>query len=318
MKKFFILLLALSLPSSGDIFDEMKEEMKGEREKFYREAEEDRKAFLQEWFNQRDEIINDLRRIEREMKKRWTKREIENFWKSFEETGKHFVKVEKKENVKKIIDYDEGKARAIILLPKNVEKERAEKMALECAVESLAGAREKVLGDSTVGDKKAVKSIMTSENFKTEVKELKDDIQAVSVEIPLSSIVTAEPHKEITLQPLEKFDPSPYTGIIIDARNFQVFPCVAPVILSENGELVYGPQIPNYEYIRETGICGWVREVNTARPILRVGENPLVLRVSSVKGDGSLIISQEDARKVAALEREKEVLKKGRVVIAVP
>lgn len=321
LKHFFIFLIKVFFLAGylrADFWD-IRKEMEKDRDDFYQEAFEDRRKFLQDWFRTRNEIIQDMKRIEREMRKKWTEKEINRFWNSFGEFKGEFVKVKKQSNLRSEIDYNRGVVRATVVLPGNVDDEKATKIGVEAAVETLSDANLKPIKKSKVGDKRSVKAILKTQNFKKEVKDVSAEVKVVSVEIPTSSVTTIEiiGKPAPAPPPLKNFNATAYTGVIFDARNLNILPCVSIKVMDEEERMVYGPEIPESEYIRDTGICGWVREVNTARPVIRIGDNPLIVKVKKIKEDGSFIISNIDAQKVIAVEKEREVLKKGRVVVAV-
>jgi len=118
-----------------------------------------------------------------------------------------------------------------------------------------------------------------------------------------------------TTTPSEK-----YTGLIIDASGIGVKPVVSPRVLTSKGTReVYGPGTVDFNTAGVEGFVGYARLVESAKNNKRIGSNPLVVKAEKVYGvlKGDVIISESDARKIAAADIGSEFLKRCRVVIVV-
>lgn len=91
-----------------------------------------------------------------------------------------------------------------------------------------------------------------------------------------------------------------YTGLVIDTRGLGVRPAMAPKIMDEKGEEVYGSRFVSREYAVDIGMVGYEKDINRARLNERVADNPLIIK--GVKSSGpnktDIMISNADAMKI--------------------
>lgn len=109
----------------------------------------------------------------------------------------------------------------------------------------------------------------------------------------------------------------PYTGLLVDAREVALAPCLAPEIVTEDGRRVYGMGIAEERYVTQTGVVGWTKTVRPARVNIRIGEKPLTIEAKNIRSGNQVIISSEDAHLVSFADSKFSFMPKGRVVIAV-
>ncbi len=100
--------------------------------------------------------------------------------------------------------------------------------------------------------------------------------------LPVSSSVT-----DTTLSPSEK---SVYTGLVVDTRGLGIRPAMAPKILDENGQEVYGTSLVSREYAVKQGMAGYAKSVQDAVISQRVTDKPLTVRGLKAEGPGTLIL----------------------------
>lgn len=91
-----------------------------------------------------------------------------------------------------------------------------------------------------------------------------------------------------------------YTGLVVDARDLGIRPAMAPKVVDEQGEEIYGSKFVSREYATDIGMVGYEKDINRARMNERVADNPLVVR--GVKSSGpnktDIVISAADAQKI--------------------
>jgi hypothetical protein len=91
-----------------------------------------------------------------------------------------------------------------------------------------------------------------------------------------------------------------YTGLIVDARGLGVRPAMAPRILDDRGEEIYGSKYVSREYAVDIGMAAYDKDVERARMNERVADNPLI--VKGIKAGGpnktDVVISSVDAMTV--------------------
>jgi hypothetical protein len=111
----------------------------------------------------------------------------------------------------------------------------------------------------------------------------------------------------------------PVTGLIIDARGLGAMPAMAPKIVDENGNEVYGSKYVSREYAVQQGMLGYDKEVNSARNNQRVTNNPLVLKALRMSGNNKtdFVISNADAQRLHSAAQSQNFLDKCRVMAVI-
>lgn len=91
-----------------------------------------------------------------------------------------------------------------------------------------------------------------------------------------------------------------YTGLVLDARGLGVRPAMAPKVMDERGEEVYGSRFVSREYAIDLGMAGYEKDLNRARMNERVADNPLVVKAIEAAGPNKtdIVISSVDAMKI--------------------
>ncbi len=107
------------------------------------------------------------------------------------------------------------------------------------------------------------------------------------------------------------------TGVIIDARGLKARPAMAPRILDQNGNAIYGPGKYSREYAVTNGVAGYSKTLEAAQNDDRVKGNPLVVKGVSTAGKNKtdVVISNVDVSKIDLANRSYNVLKDCRVLI---
>lgn len=104
------------------------------------------------------------------------------------------------------------------------------------------------------------------------------------------------------VQASESSEPSAhvFTGLIVDARGLGVRPAMAPKLMDENGEEVYGSKFVSREYATDIGMVGYEKDINRAKINERVADNPLIVKGIKTTGPNKtdLVIGNADALKV--------------------
>jgi hypothetical protein len=144
------------------------------------------------------------------------------------------------------------------------------------------------------------------------------DIKQVESIKPFSkSQSTAEQRAAASVERKQSTDPDTYTGLIIDARGIGAKPAMAPVVLDENGEEVYGSAFVSREYAVQQGICQYMRILGDSANLVRVAPKPLWvkgLRTQTAAGC-NIVISNADASRLRGASSHLSFLKQCRVII---
>jgi len=127
------------------------------------------------------------------------------------------------------------------------------------------------------------------------------------------------PHASDTGEKLESnptLQSSVYTGLVLDARGLKGLPAMAPKIVSESGEEIYGPAIVSREYAVQQGMAAFETDMVSAQHNSRVMNNPIVVRGLKAQGPTpcDFVISDADARKVRSASENLLFLKQCRVI----
>ena len=107
-----------------------------------------------------------------------------------------------------------------------------------------------------------------------------------------------------------------FTGLVIDCRGVPVSPAMVPVIMDEDGQVVYGTAYVSRHYALEEGVAAYARDMGRVRENPRVGPDPLIVKgLRTVKARPSdLVISNADAAKIKGEGSNISFLHRGRVL----
>jgi len=88
------------------------------------------------------------------------------------------------------------------------------------------------------------------------------------------------------IQAVPQIEPGkiPYTGLILDIRELAFEPVLYPVIISEQGDLIYSALFISREFAVQHGVCKYLCSMNNALQDPRVGSHPLVLKGLRIAG----------------------------------
>ena len=108
-----------------------------------------------------------------------------------------------------------------------------------------------------------------------------------------------------------------FTGMVVDARGIQAVPVLAPRILNENLEEVYGPAYVSREFAVQHGIVRYETDLLRAKFHLRVSENPLIVRAlkSLLPGRCDFVISNADAARLRSASEHLLFMRECKVII---
>lgn len=128
-------------------------------------------------------------------------------------------------------------------------------------------------------------------------------------------------------EPIEMVSSRAYSGIIIDARGSlhvqgeyvesEVYPCFFPTIWDENMNILYEKNTVDRKIAMDKGIVDYNFHDDFSKYADRVGTDPLYIKACKVYGRNRTdpIIRRRDALKILTVEKNKELLKNGKVVV---
>ncbi len=108
-----------------------------------------------------------------------------------------------------------------------------------------------------------------------------------------------------------------HTGLVVNATGLNLIPAMAPKILDERGEQIYGAAYASRDFAVQYGMCQYVKDYPGIKYNARVGENPLVVQAVRTlePGFSDIVISNADAKRIRSSSENIGFLKKCRVVI---
>ncbi len=239
-------------------------------------------------------------------------------------------------------------------LPHPAQKEYALKEARETAAELLLDAvgNLNLTSNMTVQDTLAADSLLASQ-IRDIIKKAKEvDIRYMSdlsVEVDIQLPLTGE-LAELLLPPTRGGKPVPidtlhcplcgrpwpsdrpfpkylfslpafggqeYTGLVVDAQGLQAQPALAPQILNEEGEQVYGMGFVNRETAVSRGVVKYSKDLQQAIRDSRAGQNPLVVKALMATGlqKTDLTIPNATAMILHHTENNLNFLRQGKVIV---
>lgn len=113
--------------------------------------------------------------------------------------------------------------------------------------------------------------------------------------------------------------PGVYTGLIIDARGLDVTPAMAPKVLDDKSQEVYGTSFVTRDYAVKYGVSGYVKDLDSAKKNERSGANPLIVKGASVTGANKtdVTLSAQEAGKVRDAAQAQTFLSQCKVLFVI-
>jgi len=107
-----------------------------------------------------------------------------------------------------------------------------------------------------------------------------------------------------------------YTGLIVDARGLGLRPAMAPKVLDEQGEEIYGSRFVSREYAVDIGMAGYDKDINRARSNERVTANPLIVKGLKASGPNrtDVVIAAGEAARIHAAAADMNFLQRCKVM----
>lgn len=112
---------------------------------------------------------------------------------------------------------------------------------------------------------------------------------------------------------------SVFTGLVIDARGLSVKPAMAPKVLSEGGQEVYGFSVVDRNWVIQQGMAGYAKDLVAAQAHSRVTDKPLTIKAMAASGTNKtdVVISNADAQLLLGSGQNLAFLEKARVMLVV-
>jgi len=106
--------------------------------------------------------------------------------------------------------------------------------------------------------------------------------------------------------------PSETSAVIIDLEQALYLPALAPEIINEQNQTIYSSASVSEQAATQNGLTRYAKTVDKAKSLPMSGPNPLVVPAQRISKDNRIVLSNDDAAKVA----RHAALTEGRVIIA--
>jgi hypothetical protein len=109
----------------------------------------------------------------------------------------------------------------------------------------------------------------------------------------------------------------PFSGLLVDCRGFSLQPCLVPLIVDEDGEVLYGPAFASRDHAVERGMVSYVKNVVSVENDPRIGPKPMSIKgIRTIAGRPcDIMISHADAAKIRRLASNLNFLHQCRVLL---
>ncbi|MCX6639850.1 MAG: hypothetical protein NTW14_05125 [bacterium] len=186
------------------------------------------------------------------------------------------------------------------------------------ALTSTSTVENQMLANDVV--KTRVEGIARNYRMIGEPRYFEDQSIEVTIEMSLDGpfLDTIFPEKMGGGQPIASARPGEvYTGLIIDATGLDVRPALAPRIVDEDGQEVYGSSFISRDWAIKYGMVGYEKDLKAASANDRVANKPLVAKAVKAEGPNhtDLVISNQDAQTLHGMKDNLSFLEKCRVII---
>ena len=130
-------------------------------------------------------------------------------------------------------------------------------------------------------------------------------------------VAKAEPAKPAEA-PKPAVPAKPYTGLILNLDDaYDYSPVLNPEVIDPEGATVYSAYRVDGKALVKYGPMQFANTVGNAKDLNQIGSNPLVVSVDRVDGENRIVVSAEDAAKIATANGVGgDFLKQGRVALA--
>ncbi|MBN2410455.1 LPP20 family lipoprotein [candidate division KSB1 bacterium] len=110
-----------------------------------------------------------------------------------------------------------------------------------------------------------------------------------------------------------------YTGLVIDAKGLGIRPAMAPKIVDESGQEIYGSKYVSRDWAVKIGMVGYDKDVTRAKSNDRVTNNPLIVKGLKASGanKADIVVSNNDAALIRNTTANQNFLDKCKVMFIV-
>lgn len=230
-----------------------------------------------------------------------------------EQSGEGSVVVQKDRG---LIDWSKNyiEATGMAVAPTNMKGAQAQAMARRGAIVDLQRNLLEFLVGVQVDSRTTMNDFMAEDRVRSEVHGMIQNIELLEgkwdgesytvvgrVKLPQLLICVAPSLPAPTAKPASAPQKSAgrYTGLVIDARHLGIVPSLSFAVTDERGNSVYGIRFADPKFLAQSGLATYYNNLNIAKGELRVATNPISAKAIRVSDDGTIVIPNSDAAKVA-------------------
>ena len=109
----------------------------------------------------------------------------------------------------------------------------------------------------------------------------------------------------------------PFSGLLVECKGISLQPGMVPLLVDEDGAILYGPAFASRDHAVERGLVSYMRDMASAKKNPRVGPNPLIVKAVRTMQDkpSNIVISHADAAKIRGLAQNVNLLHQCRVIL---
>ena len=80
---------------------------------------------------------------------------------------------------------------------------------------------------------------------------------------------------------------------------------MAPRIVTEDGAAIYGMSKVSRQYATEMGVVGYIKKVKSPQSMIRIGDNPLVVKAEDITGTTptDAVMNNDTASLISSLDK---------------
>lgn len=132
--------------------------------------------------------------------------------------------------------------------------------------------------------------------------------------IPIDTVRSVQTRSTVEEETLKQVI---FTGLVVDARNITANPALAPRIVDENEQEVYGAAFASRDFAVQYGMSSYVTDIDEIKGSYRLGERPLIVKGIKTIGPGhsDIVIGNASAVKLRKFSEHLAFLRECRVVI---
>ncbi|MGA9478395.1 MAG: hypothetical protein WBV21_11480, partial [Desulfobacterales bacterium] len=132
--------------------------------------------------------------------------------------------------------------------------------------------------------------------------------------IPIDAVKSVQAPSTVAEETLKQVI---FTGLVVDARNITANPVLAPRIVDENEQEVYGAAFASRDFAVQYGMSSYVTDIDEIKGSYRLGQRPLIVKGIKTIGPGhsDIVIGNASAVKLRKFSEHLAFLRECRVVI---